>query len=148
MVVRLGKRGPKNRPTKVILTCRDNVMKLLKNSFNINNAFKDRKISLSDDRTDLERTFLNEIRDKLQERLEAGEKNLIIRYTKGLPAGIRTKLRDVSLWLQCCSYDIVIQTESWLSVDILDSEVCPPDFTVFRMYTSTQVDKEKNNSFI
>ncbi|KAL3282288.1 hypothetical protein HHI36_005476, partial [Cryptolaemus montrouzieri] len=71
-LVRLGKRGPKNSPTRVILTCRD-VMKVLKNSFNIKNAFKDGKMSISDDRT-----FLNEIRDQLQERLQAGEKNLII----------------------------------------------------------------------
>ncbi|KAL3288528.1 hypothetical protein HHI36_002969 [Cryptolaemus montrouzieri] len=83
-VVELDKRGPKNRPTVVILTCRDNVMKVLKNSFKIKNAFKDRNISISDNRTDLERTFHNEIRDQLQERLQAGEKNLIVRHTKGV----------------------------------------------------------------
>ncbi|KAL3290176.1 hypothetical protein HHI36_023537 [Cryptolaemus montrouzieri] len=89
-VVRLEKRGPKNRPTKVILTCRDHVMKVLKNSFNIKNAFKDKTISISDDRTDLERTFLNEIQDQLQERRQADEKNFIIRYTKGIPGIVKS----------------------------------------------------------
>ncbi|KAL3286445.1 hypothetical protein HHI36_000952 [Cryptolaemus montrouzieri] len=95
-VVVVGKKGPKNRPTKVILTCRDTVMKVLKNSFNIKNAFKDRKISISDDRTDLERTFLNETRDQLHERLQAGEKNWIIKHTKGVPAIVKLFQKLVS----------------------------------------------------
>lgn len=46
--------------------------------------------------------------------------------------GLRTKLTNIHFLLQQSVYDIIVFSETWFSADILDSEVCPTKYNIFR----------------
>lgn len=46
--------------------------------------------------------------------------------------GMRSKLSSVYLLLQQSIYDIIVLSETWLSGDVLDTEVCPAEYNIYR----------------
>ncbi|KAG8234106.1 hypothetical protein J437_LFUL010953 [Ladona fulva] len=46
--------------------------------------------------------------------------------------GLKTKLDDLRLAISIATYDVIVSTETWLSEDILSSELNCPNYIVFR----------------
>lgn len=46
--------------------------------------------------------------------------------------GMRSKLSSVYFLLQQSIYDIIVLSETWLSGDVLDTEVCPAEYNIYR----------------
>ncbi|KAL3287386.1 hypothetical protein HHI36_001859 [Cryptolaemus montrouzieri] len=92
-VLRLGKKSNKNRPTKVVLDSQDIALKVLKNKTAVSGATNE-KISIFEDRTVLQRTYLNNVRDQLQQRKEAGEHNIAIKYNNEIPTIFKTSQKN------------------------------------------------------
>lgn len=80
-IFRVGKTGDRPRPIKVILSDSDTAIQILKNRSRINNP----QISVRSDLTTVQRDYLKELRDQLNQRIADGEANLTIKYVRGIP---------------------------------------------------------------
>lgn len=79
--LRLGKYTPgKNRPIKVTFTSNDTPKLLLRNK-----AKLPENIQIYSDQTPTQQRYLKSLKEELKRRLETGEKDLIIRYLRGVP---------------------------------------------------------------
>lgn len=79
-VIRVGKKGNKPRPIRVIFANESVVTKILKNRNKISPA----AIKVGPDRTFQQRAHFKELKKQLEERNDRGE-NLVIKYIKGIP---------------------------------------------------------------
>lgn len=83
-VIRLGKIGSKPRPVKVVLPNPFIARTVLKNKKRLlNSTYK--TVKIQDDLTKRQLTYLQQIRNDLNERIAKGENNLTIRYIKQIP---------------------------------------------------------------
>lgn len=80
-VVRLGKRGNKVRPVKLVLSSRNDVIECLKHKHRLS----DTVYRISADLTELQRSHISDLRKELKVRVEHGETDLTIKYIEGLP---------------------------------------------------------------
>ncbi|KAL3265403.1 hypothetical protein HHI36_009609, partial [Cryptolaemus montrouzieri] len=71
-VVRMGKKVTRARPVKVVFSSQDLVGEIWKNKSTILNNYS-RKISIQDDRMEMQRTYYRKIREELDQRKQAGE---------------------------------------------------------------------------
>ncbi|KAL3282058.1 hypothetical protein HHI36_005258 [Cryptolaemus montrouzieri] len=74
-VIRIGEKGSKPRPTKIILSSADLSRKILRDKKAVLGA-SDSKISIFEDRTEMQRSQYNRVREQLEVRKNSGEKNL------------------------------------------------------------------------
>lgn len=82
-IFRLGKLNTdKNRPIKVCFESQDSAINILKNKNNINH---NSTVKIYSDQTPCQREQLKKLKDELGRRSENGEKNLSIKYIKGIP---------------------------------------------------------------
>lgn len=90
---RIGNRnGTKPRPLKICLPSEKDAITIFRSfgdTTHLNEALKG--ISLSRDRTQSERHYLNDLRETLKVRTEAGEPDLTIKYINGTPKIIKKK---------------------------------------------------------
>lgn len=91
--VRLGKKGNKDRLTRVVLSSREVALKVLKKKRTIIDSSR-QKISLFADQTDLQRSQYNDTRRELKRRLESGEKDLVIKFARGVPEIVQATQND------------------------------------------------------
>lgn len=87
-VIRIGKQAPgKPRPMKVTFdNASDAILFFKKFNFDsFKDHFPDCNISISHDRTPMERAQLAELRKSLDSRKEAGERGITIKYRNGVP---------------------------------------------------------------
>lgn len=90
-IIRLGKYDPnKMRPLKVCFASPDVTLSILKNK--VNN--KDETVKIYSDKTPYEQECMKNLRYELQEREKNGEKNLIIKYIKGIPKIIKSQPKN------------------------------------------------------
>ncbi|KAF0746706.1 Reverse transcriptase domain-containing protein, partial [Aphis craccivora] len=77
-------------------------------------AFKN--ITVSSDRTMLQRNHLKTVIDELNARKNAGENDIFIKYINNLPnvRGLNTKLDVFSRNIALANYDIIVLSETWL----------------------------------
>lgn len=82
MITRLGKFDPKKtRPIKLSFKSQDIAISILRNSKNI----KSDNVILFPDKTPQQQAYMKELKEELKQRIEDGEKDLVIRYIKGMP---------------------------------------------------------------
>lgn len=90
-VIRMGKasagNGGESRPRalKVVLPDRSSAVSVLRNKSKLLEARAYRGVTVSDDKTPAQITYLNELRAELQRRTDDGEPNLTIKYKRGVP---------------------------------------------------------------
>lgn len=80
-VVRLGKRGSRTRPLKLVLPSRNDVIECLKHKHKLGGT----GYRISADLTELQRSHMDGLRKQLKERVDHGETDLTIKYIEGLP---------------------------------------------------------------
>lgn len=85
--MRLGKYVPgKNRPLKISFNKNDTPKLLLQNRAKFPDTVK-----IYSDQTPTQKQYLQSVKEELKRRLDEGEKDLIIKYIKGIPSIIETK---------------------------------------------------------
>lgn len=84
-VLRLGKLSNKNRPIRATLPTQYDVFEILKNKRKLKNLDAFKNITVSTDRTLLQRNHLKTVIEELNARKNAGENNLFIKYINNLP---------------------------------------------------------------
>jgi len=84
-VLRLGKSSNKNRPTRATLPTPHDVFEILKNKRKLKNMDDFKNITISTDRTLLQRNHFKSVIDELNARKNAGENDLFIKYINNLP---------------------------------------------------------------
>ena len=85
---RLGVAGSeKPRPLKLFFDSPDTV----KTIFSNHSIFNGKKLKIKNDSTPREMEYLKQLRVKLQERIDNGEKNLTIKFVNGVPSIITKK---------------------------------------------------------
>jgi hypothetical protein len=84
-VLRLGKSSNKNRPTRVTLPCQYDVFEILKNKRKLKNINDFKNITISTDRTLIQRNHFKSVIDELNARKNAGKNGLFIKYINNLP---------------------------------------------------------------
>lgn len=85
---RLGKVGNvsgKPRPLRVSFNDRQTVINILRNKHKLRVSQLFKNITVKDDQTPYQLNLLKEVRSQLNQRTEAGEKNLTIKYIGGVP---------------------------------------------------------------
>lgn len=90
---RLGKAGGRDRPIKVMFRDEDSVVTLLKrfSSETLSSADDSlSEISVGRDRTQKERQYSAVLRKQMDDRTEAGETNLTIKYLNGIPKIVKS----------------------------------------------------------
>lgn len=91
-IIRIGQATVnKPRPVKVTFKCADEAIIFFK-AFDPNllgDSFPNYNIAVSRDRTPLERSHLQKLRDTLETRTKAGETNLAIKYQNGTPSIVK-----------------------------------------------------------
>lgn len=89
--LRLGKNGTSGnpRPIKIIFQSPDTARFVLKNKSKISEQFK-----IFSDQTQTQRSYMRNLVVELKRREENGENNLIIKYTKGVPAIIKAQTKN------------------------------------------------------
>nr|CAI5825417.1 unnamed protein product [Callosobruchus analis] len=77
----------KNRPIKIVLSSEDHVHRLIRKSkvLKTHKDYKKKKLSISFDRTPRQLEFYRNLKIELENRKQAGEANLHIKYVKGIP---------------------------------------------------------------
>lgn len=89
-VVRLGRSdGRKPRPLKVEVDSRDSVFAILKNKRKLSEEYAE--VSITTDRTALQREQLKKVIHDINERKEQGEEDLYIKYINGNPVIAKSK---------------------------------------------------------
>nr|CAI5841504.1 unnamed protein product [Callosobruchus analis] len=86
--IRLGKfQSGRNRPVKIVLRSEDDVRRIINKANNLrtHRDFKNKRIFLSYDRTPRQLEYYKNLKKELEERKQAGESNLKIKYVKGIP---------------------------------------------------------------
>jgi hypothetical protein len=86
--VRLGRnKTNKPRPLLLSLSSESEVLESLKrfNEKKASGGNSLQSLSISRDRTEMERSFLHSVRAELKTRVDAGEFDLTIKYVKGIP---------------------------------------------------------------
>lgn len=83
--LRLGKLSNKCRPIRATLPNQHDVFDVLKNKRKLGNLTNLKNISISSDKTLLQRKQLKNLIDELNARKNSGETNLFIKYINGLP---------------------------------------------------------------
>lgn len=76
----------KSRPLKVVLSNTIDVFTLLRSQAKLRNSPNWSNIRLASDRTSMQRDHMKNLREQLQKRRDNGEKDLIIKYNKGIPS--------------------------------------------------------------
>lgn len=93
--VRLGKfdptQHPRKRPLKFKLRNQDDVITILRESKKIKLIERFKSISFSKDRTPLQTSFYNNLKQQLKERLDAGETDLYIKHFNDIPKIVKRK---------------------------------------------------------
>lgn len=84
-VLRLGKLPNKNRPIRATLPTPQDVFVILKNKRKLKNLDAFKNITVSSDRTMLQRNHLKTVIDELNARKNAGENDIFIKYINNLP---------------------------------------------------------------
>lgn len=84
-IIRLGKTTNKCRPIRATLPNQHDVYDVLKNKRKLSNLVDFKLISISTDRTILQRKHLKSVIDELNARKTAGEADLFIKYVNNLP---------------------------------------------------------------
>lgn len=84
-IIRLGKTTNKCRPIRATLPNQHDVYDVLKNKRKLSNSVDFKLISISTDRTILQRKHLKSVIDELNARKIAGETDLFIKYVNNLP---------------------------------------------------------------
>lgn len=84
-VLRSGKASNKNRPTRATLPTQYDVFEILKNKRKLKNVDEFKNITISTDRTLIQRNHYKSVIDELNARKNAGENNLFIKYINNLP---------------------------------------------------------------
>lgn len=83
-VIRIGKYDRnRTRPIKACFETSDTPKLILRNKIALQNTSA--KLKIYSDETPLQRKMMQTLRDELKHRTEAGEKDLIIKYIKGVP---------------------------------------------------------------
>lgn len=91
-ITRLGKFKPnKNRPVKVSFASEETAKNILRNKVNGNND----PIKIYNDQTPQQRQYLMNLKEKLKERKESGEINLIIKYIRGVPKIVEAQPKNL-----------------------------------------------------
>lgn len=88
-VIRIGqwKKDVNNRPMKVIFSDAGFAMEIMKRkSYLFSKGFR-----ISADQTPMQRNQFNKLRDELKQRIDAGEKDISIRYFRGVPKITKSK---------------------------------------------------------
>lgn len=81
-MARLGKyNSDKNRPIKVGYQSQETVKCILRNR----NSIKSKDIKIFSDQTPLQQSYMRTLKEELKDRAGKGEKDLIIKYIKGVP---------------------------------------------------------------
>lgn len=89
--IRLGKYNPDvSRPIKVIFSTSEAAKSILRHKANI----KDENIKIYSDETPNQKKHRNNLRDELKRRLDEGEKDITIKYVKGIPKIIKTQPKN------------------------------------------------------
>lgn len=88
-VLRIGKKGDKPRPIKLITDSRDTILHLLRNK----NKLSYEGIKISADLTINQRTHMKQLQSEVRDRNQNGE-NLIIRYINGNPKILPAKEKN------------------------------------------------------
>lgn len=84
--IRLGKHSSnKNRPIQVNFDTDEKVRDVMKNIKKLANTKYHKKISISYDRTPKQQAFYRKVKNELQERINAGETNITIKYRNNIP---------------------------------------------------------------
>jgi len=83
--LRLGKLSNNCRPLRATLPNQHDVFDVLKNKRKLSDLANFKNISISSDKTLLQRKHLKNLFDELNSRKTAGETNLFIKYINGLP---------------------------------------------------------------
>jgi len=84
-IIRLGKTSNKCRPIRATLPNLHDVYDVLKNKRKLINSVDFKLVSISTDRTLLQRNHLKSVIDELNTRKKAGETDLFIKYVNNLP---------------------------------------------------------------
>lgn len=87
--IRVGRRGNEDRPLKLLLSSREDVLKCLKSR----GKLADSQYRLDSDLTQLQRSHLRGVREELTRRIEGGERELTIRYMGGVPKIVKKSVR-------------------------------------------------------
>jgi hypothetical protein len=88
---RLGKRGNLDKPVplKIVLRSRDHVFEVLKNKRKVRDAYPN--ISITTDKTAMQREQLKKTLGSLRERTQQGEEGLYVKYINGNPVILKSK---------------------------------------------------------
>jgi hypothetical protein len=88
---RLGKRGNLDKPVplKIVLRSRDYVFEVLKNKRKVRDAYLN--ISITTDKTAMQREQLKKTLGRLRERTQQGEEELYVKYINGNPVILKSK---------------------------------------------------------
>lgn len=93
-ISRLGKTSnPKPRPIRIIFKNTLTPISLLRNGTRLR-CTRFSRIKLEDDKTPSQVKYLQSLRDELKTRLDAGEKNITIKYTRGIPAIVNVPAKN------------------------------------------------------
>lgn len=81
-VIRLGKpNSNKPRPIKIILKSRESALEILRSQKKLMNS----KIRIKSDLTPMQREYLRSLGEQLEERRKKGERDITIKYVRGVP---------------------------------------------------------------
>ncbi|KAK9884128.1 hypothetical protein WA026_005081 [Henosepilachna vigintioctopunctata] len=92
-VLRMGKRGVKNRPAKVVFSTPEASKRVLRSRSVILENCK-QKISINADQTPSQRTYLSDVRNRLDQRRQAGEDDLALKFINGKPTIISNNQKN------------------------------------------------------
>lgn len=85
IITRLGKFSNKPRPLKIVLPSTSDVFSILKLKNKLRDIPKFSLIRISSDRTLIQRNYFKNIVCQLDERRNAGERDLVLKYLRGVP---------------------------------------------------------------
>ncbi|KAL3289870.1 hypothetical protein HHI36_023260 [Cryptolaemus montrouzieri] len=83
-IIRVGKKGTKSRPMKIVLSNSGIARTVLRNESKIMESYG-RDIAVSPDQTVMQRTHLKRVLGKLEQREKDGEKDLHVKFVRGIP---------------------------------------------------------------
>lgn len=80
---RLGKSDNRHAPVKVMLSSREDVLKILRNKRKLKDS--NYNVHISTDQTKMQQEYFSKLKSELSERKQNGEPDLYIKYVNGIP---------------------------------------------------------------
>lgn len=135
---RLGRPTNKDRPLKVTFLEVNYTFDILRAQSKLCSSSLWSNIKIASDRTEKQRKMMSNLRKELESRRNEGEKDIIIKYIKGIPTiinsknllsitpftfslyyqnvrGLNTKINQLNKHIASSTFDIFVFTETWLS---------------------------------